>query len=365
MRSRQFTLGFILLLACGALGYVRAQSATPAPKTPIRVITNEVSVPVTVTNRRGDMVLDLTPDDFHVFDDGVEQKIDRWELGGDPLAVALVIDTDSRLHAVAPEIHSIGIIFTDTVMALDSEAAVLTYDSSVTVRQSFTTNHESVEKAIEAANFNGDEMDLYDGMAAGVRSLETQPPKWHRVLLVVGESQDSRSAARLDQIVRDAERADISIYILSVSSAGADLKALRLDPTPLKIRGVPPITTSGCTGPVRYGDSQCIDLAGPALWLLERGTNAIKHHQLEVAAAATGGIDYSGFRATALQSALDRVGSELHAQYIVDFRAKTNSAPGFHVLRVTVSQQDVAVRARPGYYFVKRQGRTENLQTAK
>lgn len=310
---------------------------------------------MTVTDRRGEIVLDLSRNDFHVFDDGVEQKIDHWELGGDPLAVALVIDASERLHSMASAIHSTGIIFADTVMARDSEAAVLTYDSSVTVREPFTMNHDSVEKAIEETKFDGSEADLYDGMARGVRLLQTAPLKWHRVMLVIGESQDSRSAGRLDQVVREAERANISIYILGVSSVGADLRAGKLDPNPLKIRGLPPISAAGCSAPVqRYGDSQCLNLATPALWLLERGTNAIKHHQLEVAAAATGGVDYSGFHESALQSALDKIGSELHAQYILDYRPRSETAPGFHVIRVTVSRRDVTVRARPGYFFAKR-----------
>jgi len=329
----------------------QTQSVGLISKAPIRVITNEVTIPVTVTDRQGDMVLDLTRKDFHVFDDGAEQTIDHWELGGDPLAVALVLDTSSRLRAMASEIHSTGIVFTDTVMALDSEAAVLTYDSWVTVRQNFTTDHDSVEKAIAAAQFDGDEMDVYDGMAAGVRMLAAQPLKWHRVLLVIGESQDSRSTARLDEVVRDAERDNISIYILGVSSAGADLKSLKIDPPPLHFHGVA-IGAASCNEAfAHYGDSQCFNLATPSLWLLERGVNAIRHHHLEVAAAATGGIDYSGFRVSALQTALDRIGSELHAQYILSYRPNSDSAPGLHVLRVTVSRPDVIVRARPGYYF--------------
>jgi VWFA-related protein len=348
-------LAIVVLLgaALAVVGYGQTQFSAPAPKAPIHVVTNEVEVPVTVTDRRGDLVLDLSRHDFHVFDDGVEQKIDHWELGGNPLAVALVIDTSSRLHPMASDVHSMGIIFVDTVMALDGEAAVLTYDSFVNVRQGFTVNHDSVEKAIEATRFDGDESDLYDGMAAACGVLAAQPPKWHRIMLVVGESQDSRSTARLEQVVRDAERANISIYIVGISSAGADLKSLKINPPPLHFHGVS-IGAAGCSDAFsRYGDSQCFNLATPSLWLLERGINEIKHHQLEVAAAATGGIDYSGFRISVLQSALDKIGSELHAQYILDYRPKSDNAPGFHVLRVTVARQDVIVRARPGYYFTK------------
>lgn len=59
------------------------------------------------------------------------------------------------------------------------------------------------------------------------------------------------------------------------------------------------------------------DLVTPAIWLITRGTNEIKNHQLEVAAAATGGVHYRAIRDRTIRSALDRIGSELHAQYII------------------------------------------------
>jgi VWFA-related protein len=335
-----------------------AAAQTPPPPAPlnhsIRVTTSEVTVPVTVTTRHGELVLDLSQTDFHVFDDGVEQKINRWELGGDPLAIALVIDTDSHLHPLASSIHSMGIIFTDAVMALHSEAAVLTYDSSVTIRQPFTLNRDAVEKAIENSKFDGSEADLYDGMAAAVRLLQAQPAKWRRIMLIVGESQDSGSMAALGQVVRNAEQADITIYVVGASSVGADLRGNKLTVHPLKLRGLPPITATPCNAAVpAYGDSQCFDLATPAFWLLERGTNALKHHELAVAAAATGGADFSGFRESALQGALDRIGGELHAQYILGFRPSSDSPAGLHSLRVTIDRPGMIVRARPGYFLAR------------
>src|ERR1700733_2661746 len=62
----------------------------PQAKNPIRVQSSEVVVPVSVMDKSGENVLDLTQNDFHVFDNGVEQKITRWDLSGDPLAVGLV-----------------------------------------------------------------------------------------------------------------------------------------------------------------------------------------------------------------------------------------------------------------------------------
>src|SRR5271154_6966490 len=152
--------GGLLVLVALLTSCAQGQSAEPAgaaqaaqAQNKIRVHTEEVIAPVTVLDKQGAPVLDLAQKDFHVFDDGVEQTIDHWDLGGDPLAVVLVLETSSRPHAMIPVIHSLGSIFTETAMALDGEAAVITYDSTVEVRQPFTFDHDAVESAIAGAQF--------------------------------------------------------------------------------------------------------------------------------------------------------------------------------------------------------------------
>src|SRR5580704_6264513 len=77
-------------------------------KNEIKVHANEVIVPVTVLGQRSEPVLDLIEGDFHVFDDGVEQKIVRWDLDGDPLSVALLLETSTHIKSVAPAIHRLA-----------------------------------------------------------------------------------------------------------------------------------------------------------------------------------------------------------------------------------------------------------------
>ena len=142
------------------------------------------------TDPRGEFILDLSQKDFHVFDDGTEQTIDHWDLGGDPLAVALVIETSSHIRMMAPVIRGMGNIFTETVMALNGEAAVITYDSTVDVRQPFTHDHDGIQQAIAKVEFDAPEMRLYDAMAEAVGQSKTRPANYRRVMLIVGESQD-------------------------------------------------------------------------------------------------------------------------------------------------------------------------------
>jgi VWFA-related protein len=326
----------------------KPQSKEPrAVQEPIRVEVDEVIAAVTVTDRTGEFVLDLSQKDFHVFDDGLEQIIDHWDLGGDPLAVVLVLETSTRLRAIVPVIHSMGSIFTETAMALDGEAAVVTYDSTADVRQPFTQDHDAVENAIASAKFEVPQTNLYDAMAAAVRLLKAHPPERRRIMLIVGESQDTDSSAKLGQVVRDAEHANISIYAVGPSSAAADLRGSN-GPTPLKVPGLPPIAAGA---PSDLGGHASFDWMTPAIWLLERGTNEIKNHQLQVAAAATGGIHYRAIRDSTIRSALDKIGGELHAQYIISYKPSAPHDAGFHSINVTVSRPNVSVRTRPGYYL--------------
>lgn len=343
----------LAVVALALTGSAQNQDApAPARRNQIRVVTTEVTVPVTVTDNTGDFVLDLQQNDFQISDDGAPQKIDTWELGGDPLAVALLIETSSRLHAMILVIHSMGSIFTGTVMALNGEAAVLTYDSNVEVPQPFTTDHDAVEKAIASTKFEAPEMSLYDGMHKAVQLLAARPTTRRRILLIVGGSQDDNSKATLSEVVRQAERANVSIYVVGPSSSAADLRGVNKGIAPLKLPHVPAITDAGSC--VQYSPGgvtvPCVDFVPPALWLLERGTNEVKHHQLEIAAAATGGIGYRAFRDSTLLEALDRIGGELHAQYVLTYRPNAPRSIGFHRIKVTVSRPGVFMRARPGYY---------------
>ena len=320
---RVFRFIFVLSLSAVIVSSSRSQtpSASPPANGQIRVATNEVIVPVTVADASGEFVLDLSQKDFHVFDGGVEQTIDHWEVGGDPLAIVVVLETSTRLHGMIPVIHGLGSILGETVMLLNSEAAVITYDSTVELRQPFTQDHEAVRDAIAAVKFEAPERMLYDGMNRAVQMLEAEPPKWRRVILVVGESEDGGSTAKLGPIVRAAARANIAIYAVGPRSATRDL----LDAAPAL-------------------------WAAPAIFLLQEGRNKVKNHDLEVAAAATGGVHYGGIRVATLQSAVDAIGAELHLQYVIGYRSNLERGPGFHAITVAVSRPNVSIRNRPGYY---------------
>jgi VWFA-related protein len=88
-----------------------------------------------------------------------------------------------------------------------------------------------------------------------------------------------------------------------------------------------------------------------AIWAVQHAKDKVTAHQLEIAAAATGGQHVSAWKARTLEKVIDEMGGELHSQYTLSYAPSGDVADGYHEISVTVDRKDVSVRARPGYYI--------------
>jgi len=339
-------LALLLSLGLGAAApSARCQDAPPGPLHPkpgvqpepmppaeqlkhaIRVRVNQVTTPAIVSDSSGEMVLDLKEPNFKVYDNGTEQKIDHFDVGGDPLSIVLVIEASSHIAPMFPTMKRAGIIFAETVMAQTSEAAIISYDSTVDLRAKFTTDTDGIRETIEHLPIGVDDSLLYDAMARGIGMLSERPAVRRRVMLVVGEAQDSGSEARLGEVLRQAQLSNVTIYSIGLSTAMADLRG-----KPEHINENP-------------------DLLALAVWLVKTGKNALTTNSLAVASKATGGLHMSPVRDRSIEKGMDAIGGELHAQYTISYRPSGEDPEGYHEIKVEVDRKNVTVRARPGYYI--------------
>lgn len=168
VRKMRFSTALLAALAFVGARPARAQSTSgPIPQQPgptlrsapqqqqgkasdqsIRVRVNLVNAPVVVRNAKGELVLDLEENNFRIFDNGVQQKIDGFDVGGAPLSVVIVMETSSRIQALLPAVRRTGILFTETVIGENGDAAVIGYDDEVRHLQDFTSDHDAIEKAV-------------------------------------------------------------------------------------------------------------------------------------------------------------------------------------------------------------------------
>lgn len=315
---------------------------------PIRVQANEVVAPVIVTDKGGQMILDLTKADFHIFDDGAEVPIDHFGVGGEPLSIVLLVEDSQRVKPLLPGIRKSAAIFAQPVMGQIAEAAILEYDDSVRTVVKFTTNPEPIERAIKNLQAGNAGSNLYDAMERGISLLAERPAGQRRILLVVGESQDTGSGSKFGEVLRRAQVNNVTIYSIGLSTTAA------LWRTKPEAGGasMPPLPTGDQRQDQMNRQMQSGgDLMALAVWLLQTGKNAIGPNALAVASKSTGGLHVNTKRDRAIQTAMDAIGGELHAEYTVGYRPPVDKPSGYHEIRVTVDRPGVSVRTRPGYYL--------------
>ncbi len=358
-------LGFLLLLSAGpALAQAPAGPLPPKPgakpqlapsKPQIRVKVDLVSTPVTVRDTSGELVLDLGERDFRVFDNRVEQKIEHFDLGGDPLSVVILLETSSRIEPMMEAIRRTGILFSQTVVGQTGEAAILGIDDATTVLLPFTTDPERIEKTVSTLRLGTSGLRLYDGLSQAVGLLRNRPTERRRVIVVVSEAADTDSENKLGAVLREAQLNNIALYSIGLSTTAALLRAEPKQPAPSPF---PPGTfpTPGIPGRPQTPTTQQqergnIDLLAAVIWLVQTASNAVREDALEVASAGTGGLHVGTFRERSIEKAIDQIGSELHAQYTLSYRPSGSDASGFHEIKVVVSRPGLKVRTRPGYYL--------------
>ncbi len=375
-KSRRVSYLFLWLLplvAATALGFTpqaRAQEEPVGPihpksgvkpepvpqseidKQAIRVRVSEVTAPVTVRNSSGEMVLDLTEKNFHVYDNGTEQKLDHFDVGGDPLSIVLLVETSLHVEPMLPAIQHVGAVFTEAVMGTTSEAAVLSFDSTVDTRLKFTTDPDDVQDTVKHLPAGSDEVLLYDGMMRGIALLEQRPAVRRKILVVVSEAQDSGSDAKLGEVLRRAQLANVMIYSIGLSTAMADLRG-QPKPRPIPGIGPPDKDPSPPHSVIEAANEpiQGLDLMPLVIWLVKTGKNAVGPNSLAIASKATGGLHENVKRDASIQKAMDEIGGELHAQYTLGYRPAGDDLTGYHEIKVVVDRPGVTVRTRPGYYI--------------
>jgi VWFA-related protein len=365
-----------MVMACTMLGGlgVRAQAPegpmTPLSGTPIqegpgalKVRTVLVNTPVTVRNERGEMVHALEESDFRITDNGVPQKITHFDLGGDPISLVVVAERSQHIASALPKIRKAGILISQTVTGPTGEGAVVAYDDDVTTLLDFTNDADAMDKTIRTLPEGSWGTRLFDAMSKAVEMLSARPEVsatdlgHRRVMLVIGEAHDSGSEAKLGEVLRRAQLANITIYAVGISSTKADLKR---QPAPITEPGTsgmppPPGTVETPSTDVQRGGN----LLALAVWAVMHAKDQVTSHQLEIAAAATGGMHVSTWKDRSIEKQLDEIGGELHAQYTVTYTPSGEAADGYHEITVTVKgekERGLQVRARPGYYL----GATEN-----
>jgi VWFA-related protein len=321
-----------------------------------------VLVPATVTDGKGRPVDGLRVGDFEVLDRGHIQRVtlDTFDTGLAPIALAIVVQSSGISAPVVEKVRKIGSMIAPLITGERGCAALVAFDQRVAWLQECTKDQSALDRAFaklrpELHAGETKEAHMLDAVHVAVERLRSRANS-RRVLLLISESRDRGSEASLEEVVTETQAAGVAVYAATYSAlkTGFTSDTARTEPR----RGIKPKTPSDAMGTLdgkpptqgnqqKYPEEQQVD----AIAAVGELARLFKANAAEALTEGTGGTTFPFTRQKALEQAIDKLGAELHTQYVLSFVPEMTATVGYHRLDVRVRREgDIHIRARPGYW---------------
>jgi VWFA-related protein len=218
----------------------------------IRVETDLVSFEVTVADKNGKPVRNLTANDFRVFEDGTERSIDFFQPISRqdrerPLSIVFALDVSgSMTEAEMERLRSAMQSFVASLGDYDAYFAVISFAMNVRTIQPFTNRRDKLEKSFDklVRDQDGLSTHAYDAVDEAVRLISRRGPKVikdklpKRAVILVSDGfpvGDVISPHTLIERANDAETSVYSVILPSYSRLQLDKRPVM---TPLEASGL-------------------------------------------------------------------------------------------------------------------------------
>ncbi len=287
----------------GAISAGPLRTRPQRPSTELRVQTDLVGILASVTDQNGQPIPDLTQDSFQVSEEGVPQKIARFEAQTDrPLDLALMIDSsmsafkDLRFEADA------SARFIQQVVRPGDALAVFEFDESVTKLSNFSDNVQRLQAAVRKI-VPGSGTSIYDAVELASDSLSRLPQGRRRAIVLVTDGGETTSVAKFDDTRRAAIRSGALLYTIIVRAVNN-----------------------------------------------ENGRNTAGEHALITITDSTGGALFILEDANQISQMFDRINRELRTQYLLGYYPSPTPPPGSDRHVHVQVKGDYVVRYRKEYF---------------
>ncbi len=206
------------IAACVLLFAWTARGDNSEPiRSDIRVDSNLVLIPVSVTDSRNQPVMGLTPDSFRVFEGKAEQKVLRLSSDDMPLSVGIVFDTS---HSMADKVgHAREAVAEFLKLANpDDEFFLVTFNSTTEVSVPFTSSRDEIRSGLSSVECKG-QTALLDSIYLAL-SYMNRARNPRKALLIVSDGGDNHSRYTETEIRRITRETGAWIYALGIYTRG-------------------------------------------------------------------------------------------------------------------------------------------------
>jgi len=321
----------------------QAKAPPPAPRTAppresqdpqfrIRVRTELVIVPVTVRDGAGRLISDVRVDEFRIFEDAVEQKIDTFAADPFPLSAVVLLDNDLPTRAsesVQKTLPNLASGFAEA-----DEVALIRFDEAPKTILDFTHDNDKLMASLKRTDVDA----KFPGQGSAAM---TRGPR------VNGQSSEPRVNVTTSTRGQSVKHLDDAVYAAAqlLSTRGRDRRKIIY----LISDGInAPNNTNSREDAMKLLLSYDISVYAVGVGTTPGGRT---FDALNKYARKTGGdVFYSNTRGE-LESLYARVTEQARYQYTLAYAPQgTDRRRDYHDIEVRVRRPGLAVVTREGYY---------------
>ena len=291
----------------------------------IKVDSTLVTIPVSVYDRNGIYITNISKSEVKIFENGIEQELAYFKTSEQPFTVALLIDTSPSTKFRIEEIRRAAKVFVGQLKPND-KVLVMEFDNDPQILTEATTDRQKIYRAIDRADF-GNGTALYDAVHVAInKRLNTI--KGRKAIVLFTDGVDTVSRKSYGSTMRDAEESGALIFPIYYDTFQGNASingGIINSPFPRNRR-------------VRGNGSSSQEYA-------------LGKSYLEELAASTGGrVFRAGSTPGGLATAFEGISEELRRQYNVGYYPKKVGKLGERKkIKVRVYRPKLIVRARDSY----------------
>jgi len=329
-------------------------------QSPITVNVAAVNLLATVRDKHGNLVRNLSKDDFSLEQDAKPQIITYFAKESDlPLTLGLLVDTSLSQRRVLDQERTASRSFLDHVLREDKDKAFLIhFDHEVELLQDLTSSRQKLQAAIDqihapqfsqtsssgrSSGGSGDGRGsrghshgggtlLYDSIYLASDEL-MKKQQGRKALIILTDGVDRGSKESLTESLESAQRADTLIYCILFAD---------------KEEG----HNGGGFGGPRMGGGGMGGGRGGGYPRRTEESRPDGKKILEQLAKTSGGRFFEVSKKETIDKIYADLDEELRSQYVLGYSPdKPDATPGYHKLHLTVKQKDAKVQTRDGFYL--------------
>ncbi len=183
------------------------------PKATLRVDSNLVLVPVSVTDPNNRPVTGLEPEHFKVFDDHAEQNITHFAMDDEPVAVGLVFDTSGSMGPKIRLSRLAASAFFQTANP-DDEFFLVEFNDQVKLVTPLTQDFDEIQNQLTFAQSKG-RTALLDAIVMAMHEIK-RSQKNRKALLIISDGGDNSSRYSEGEVRSLVRESDVLVYAIGI-----------------------------------------------------------------------------------------------------------------------------------------------------